>query len=322
MDPIETIAEKLASTVILSEAADEAINKAGFVKLADNAWLAPLVGAGLGAVGGGVQGYLSSPDVEDDAKTRKRMLIGALTGGGLGGAGGALLHAAGTATPRSANMGGGGKGGIPEPSMGGRMMTAMTDAAHRLLPESVLFGLGGVGKPEERKGISGLSGIADWLGSKIARIPKVQNWAEKDLSREAYKHLVSKRDPIVKAVAESIAPGTSTGNVTRAVDQFKANTPKVIIDRDLLRERLLKQLGIDETALRDAARKVEGTHAFTAGNVPKYMSKATRGLLRAPLYGDIAGSLFGAATSNLPMLGLPSRNRSRPNQTVDTRPIF
>ena len=99
MTDVKQLAEKLANLVILNEEASNALNRTGFVKLADNPWLAPLVGTGLGAVGGGLAGYLSSPEIEDERDARKRMLIGALTGGGLGGALGLGVNALGNVDP-------------------------------------------------------------------------------------------------------------------------------------------------------------------------------------------------------------------------------
>lgn len=81
-------AEKLTGILLVKEATDQAIKSAGLIKLADNKWMAPLVGAGLGGIGGGIGGYLSSSDSDTDAKTRRKALIGALLGAGGGVLGG------------------------------------------------------------------------------------------------------------------------------------------------------------------------------------------------------------------------------------------
>ena len=81
----EKEAEQLADKVIVKEAVSKALKQSGFLKLADNAWLSPLIGAGLGAAGGGLTNYLTSTGEEDPAEARKRMLKHVLTGAGAGG---------------------------------------------------------------------------------------------------------------------------------------------------------------------------------------------------------------------------------------------
>lgn len=74
----------LAETVINREVLDAAIKRAGLIKLADNPWLAPLIGSGIGAAGGALSGYLAS-DEDPKKKMWKRMLLHSMLGAGIGG---------------------------------------------------------------------------------------------------------------------------------------------------------------------------------------------------------------------------------------------
>ena len=179
MESIEEVSEKLASAVVLRELAESAVEKAGFVKLADNEWLAPLVGAGLGAAGGGLAGYLSSPDVEKEHQARKRMLIGALTGGGMGGLAGYGLNRVGetnkeTGYSRTPNKPPSGKlpwfGDDNTESRAGAIWKGISHPYRDI----ALAAAGGVGDVSTHAPKTMLGGLGHWVGSKFDDPVKIQ----------------------------------------------------------------------------------------------------------------------------------------------------
>ena len=350
MDSVELISEQLANQFILKEAAEAALADMGIIKLSAASWMAPLVGTGLGAVGGGLAGYLSSPEIEDAKQTRKRMLIGALTGGGLGGAAGLGLNALNTTgkeldrealirqkhmdaekivdrpdalslathgvmTPQSAKDLGL-FGGVPagHPVLGTAALAAggLSDKPD-VAPEKGVAGIKGKGKPALREG---LPGVARWAGEQLENSDTgIGKALQSEKTRLTGRKLMAGNDEVTQAIAGgATGEASSLKGVQSAVAKLKA---------DIANEAEAWQRG--KGTMSRLLPREQGKPARDAAETARDMQTMTGGLASGsnppfvnPVRDERLKNMLGKANPNEPVLW----NRIDPSLPADKRALI